>query len=467
MIMLKRRAPLAAHDPRPPDVRPTEPPRRRLRPRAVPTALALAVTAVVAVGALPPDAGRRTEAPGPAARADAERVRRTPADAWPHSARLDLAAWPARGRRTGDTALLARALRAWTDPAWRGRRSVEPGVQAGGPRSSARLLFADDVDGRAVVLLQDGDRTVRYGEPLHGGAPELAAALTEGADVTTAAVVVARSPRSVRLLLAPWITSAAVRDLRAPATTPRAVTRDGNGVTEPVAVAPAHGPCRRVPAVQLSSSPRTAAQPPSSPRFTGDRAFLLADLGGLVPARLTYLPAVRPGSRPRPAREAANEQGLGGWVASACRLAGLRGQGVRSVGHWAFATQELPERAGTATWVCTRADTWRGTDSVEYLFLAGRGAPARVVGRDRDTAQCGGLGRIVLAHTEWRAPSGTVYLLAAGSRAVTRLEPAAPVRGTGGGRLLAVPVPGGRPVGVTGRLPDGTRVGPPLSPAGP
>ncbi|MBL1104330.1 hypothetical protein JK361_06870 [Streptomyces sp. 5-8] len=466
MILQKRRSPLATRTPRlphvrpaDPHVRPADPPRRRHRLRAVTVlVLALAAIAGVAVLALPSDAGRRSGAPRPAAGAGAGHLRRTPADAWQHAARLDFAAWPPRGRRTGDAALLARALRAWTGPAWRGRRSVEPGVPAGGRGTSARLLFADDVDGRAVVLLQDGVHTVRYSEPLHGGRPELAAALTEGADVATAAaVVVARSPRSVRLLLAPWITTAAVRDLRAPAAAPRAVARDDDGVTEPVAVAPAGGPCRRVPAVQLHASPRNSE----------DHAFLLADLGGLVPARLTYLPDAQPGALPRPPREAAGEPGMGGWAASACRLAGLRGQGVRSVGRWVFAAQTLPERAGTATWVCIRADTWRGTGSAEYLFLAPGGTGARVLARDRDTAQCGGNGRNVLAYTEWRAPSGTAYLLAAGSRAVTRLEVAPPVRGTGGGRFLATPAPSGRPVLVTGRLPDGTRIDPPLSPGGP
>lgn len=424
---------------------------------AVAAALALAAAAAsAALLTLPSDAGSHSKAPWPAAGAGPGQVRRASADAWTHTARLDFAVWPARGRRTGDRALLARALRAWTDRAWRGHRSVEPGEPpAGGP--GVRLLFADDVDGRAVVLLQDGADTVRYSEPRHGGAPELTVARTEGADVTTAAVVVARSPRSVRLLLAPWIASAAVRDLRAPSSGTHALTRDGSGVTEPVAVAAADGPCRGVPVVQVRSSSAIA----------GDRAFLLADLGGLVPAHLTYLPAPRPGARPRPPREATAGAGLRGWAASACRLAGLHGQGVRSVDHWVFATQPLPERSGTAAWVCARAATWRGTGDVEYLFLTPGGTGAEVVGRERDTAQCSRVGQNVLAHTEWRAPSGTAYLLAAGSRAVTRLVVTAPVRTAADGRFLAVRTPGGRPVELTGRLPDGTRIDPPLSPVGP
>ncbi|MFF9765425.1 hypothetical protein ACF1GT_02170 [Streptomyces sp. NPDC014636] len=444
-----------------PHVRPTDLLRRGHRLRAVAAVLALAAATGAALLTLPSDAGRRGAAPRPAAGAGAQHLGQAAADAWTHTARLDFAVWPARGRRTGDTALLARALRAWTDPAGRGRRSVEPGDPVGGP--GTRLLFADDVDGRAVVLLQDGIHTVRYSEPPHGGKAELAVALTQDADVTTAAVVVSRSPRSVRLLLAPWIATAAVRDLRAPSAGTHAVTRDRNGVTEPVAVTAAgsvtaaDGPCRGVPVVQLRSSPRIAEE----------RAFLLADLGGLVPAHLTYMPAPRPGTLPRPPREATGEAGLRGWAASACRLAGLHGQGVRSVDHWVFATQPLPERSGNATWVCARAETWRGTGDVEYLFLAPGGTPARVVGRGRDTAQCSRFGQHVLAHTEWRAPSGTAYLLVAGSRAVTRLDVTAPVRSTADGRWLAVRAPSGRPVEVTGRLPDGTRIGSPLSPDGP
>jgi hypothetical protein len=155
------------------------------------------------------------------------------------------------------------------------------------------------------------------------------------------------------------------------------------------------------------------------------------------------------------------------WAASACRLTGLRGKGVRGVEHWVFARQALPERSGTASWVCVRADTWRGTGDVEYLFVGPGGARARAVGRGRDTEQCGGSGRNVLAHTEWRAPSGTTYLLAAASRTVTRLEVTTRARSGVDGRLLAVTAPRGRPVEVTGRLPDGTRIDSPLSPDGP
>ncbi|WP_225823391.1 hypothetical protein [Streptomyces naphthomycinicus] len=443
--------------PSPPPASPPGPIRRGRRPRAVTAALALLAATGALLLTLPSDAGRPSEAPRPAAGTHAEHLRRARADAWTHVTRPGLAAWPARGGRIGDTGLLARALRAWTDPGWRGRRSAEPGAPARGPGTSARLLFADDVDGRAVVVLQDGTHTVRYSEPPHGGTPELAAALTEGADVTTAAVVVGRSPRTVRLLLAPWITDAAVRDLRAPAVRPHALIRDGDGVTEPVAVAAGDGPCRGVPVVQVRSSPRIAE----------DRAFLLADLGGLVPARLTSLPTTRPAVRQRPPRAPTGAADVRDWAASACRLTGLRGKGVRGVDHWVFATQALPERSGTARWVCARADTWRGTGDVEYLFVGPGGTRARAVGRGRDTAQCSSSGRNVLAHTEWRAPSGTTYLLAAASRTVTRLEVTARVRSTVGGRLLAITAPRGRPVEVTGRLPDGTRIDSPLSPDGP
>ncbi|MFE0677343.1 hypothetical protein [Streptomyces sp. NPDC058867] len=433
--------------------RPTDLLRRRNRVRTAITAVVLAACAGGVALSLP-DGGRHPTAggdrSGPAAAVDADALVRTPADAWADTARVDFTAWPARGGRTEDRPLLERALRAWTDPSWSGRRSVEPGAAASGTGRAPRLLFAGDVDGRAVVVLHDGLTTVRYSEPPRGeGTAELVSALTDGADVTTAAaVVVSRGERSVRLLLAPWIAGAATRDLLAPGSEPVSLGRSASGLTDPVPVPPAGDDCRTWPVVQLSSSPR----------IVEDHAFLLTDLGGLSPAHLTYMPPPVPGERPRPPREATGPDALAGWSRTACRLDGLRGHGVRAVNHWVFAQQKLPERAGGATWVCARADTWRGPGRVEYLFLGPGGGAARSAGVREDTAECSRFGQDVVADIDWRAPSGKPYVLAAGSRSVVRVEATGPLEAVADGPFLAARNSGGGLPEVVGTLADGAEV---------
>ncbi|MFD6286629.1 hypothetical protein [Streptomyces sp. NPDC060205] len=377
-------------------------------------------------------------------------LRQTPAGVWADTARVDFTAWPARGARTGDRALLERALRAWSDPSWRGRRSQEAGAAPTGSGPAPHLLFADDVDGRAVVVLHDDLTTVRYSEPLDGdGTPELVSALTDGANVTTAAaVVVSRTPESVRMLLAPWIAEAGMRDLLAPDTPAREVSRSRTGLTEPLPVPSAGGDCRTWPVVQLRSSTRIVEK----------HAFLLTDLGGLSPVHLTYMPPPEPGVRPRPPREATGPDALRGWARTACRLDGMRGQGVRSVNHWIFAQQDLPERAGRATWVCARADTWRGPGRVEYLFLGPGTGPARSAGVRANTAECSRFGQHVLADVDWRAPSGSSYLLAAGSRSVGSIKASGPLRAEADGRFLAVRAPRNTDAKVVGQLPERAEV---------
>ncbi|MGC5562359.1 hypothetical protein ACPYPG_05880 [Streptomyces sp. FR-108] len=433
--------------------RPTDLLRRRHRVRSAVTlsllAACVAATAFSLTGdsGVPVEGGRQRTA---SKATDAALVRRTPADVWADTARVDFTAWPARGARTGDRALLERALRAWSDPSWRGRRSQEAGAASIGTGRAPRLLFADDVDGRAVVVLHDDLTTVRYSEPLTGdGAPELVSALTDGASVTTAAaVVVSRAPGSVRMLLAPWIAEAGTRDLLAPDTPARKVSRSRTGLTEPLPVPPADGDCRAWPVVQLRSSTRIVEK----------HAFLLTDLGGLSPVHLTYMPPPEPGVRPRPPREATGPDALRGWARTACRLHGMRGQGVRSVNHWVFAQQDLPERAGRATWVCARADTWRGPGRVEYLFLGPGTGPARSAGVRENTAECSRFGQDVLADVDWRAPSGASYLLAAGSRSVGRIEASGPLRARTDGRFLAVRAPRKTDAKVVGLLPERTEV---------
>ncbi|QQM45641.1 hypothetical protein [Streptomyces liliifuscus] len=431
--------------------RPSDLLRRRHRVRAVGTALTLAAVAVIAVVAVSDGAHHVGERTRHSSAVPAQRLLRAPAEAWADTTRLDFTAWPARGTLVTNRPLLDRAVLAWTDPAWPGRRVTEPGAAPTGFGRATRLLFADEVDGRAVVLLHDGLHLLRYSEPARGTGPaELVSALAEGADVTTAAAVtISRTPDSVRFLLAPWISRASVRDLLAPDIPARDVRRATNGVSLALPLSGAEGECTSKPVVQLRSSTR----------IVENHAFLLADLGGLMPAHLTYMPAPVPGVRPRPPAEATGPDALRGWARTACRLDTLRHQGVRAVNHWVFATQPLPERAGLGSWVCARADTWRGPGRADYLFLGPDDGPARSVGGRRNTAECSRFGQDVLADTRWRAPSGSWYLLAAGSRSVTRVESSRPVRAKADGRLLAARATSeGTDAVVTGRLPDGDEV---------
>ncbi len=75
----------------------------------------------------------------------------------------------------------------------------------------------------------------------------------------------------------------------------------------------------------------------------GSDTRLVTDLGELVPARLT---TGRPGS----AKDASGAEALGTWAPYACSLGAVRGQGVRSVNAWEFATQPPPDSSGSATW---------------------------------------------------------------------------------------------------------------------
>ncbi|MGW6982432.1 hypothetical protein ACWGE1_23835 [Streptomyces sp. NPDC054932] len=126
------------------------------------------ILTVLSVSTSPPDPGVRPAAGPAASRAlDPARLRRVPAQAWSDTARVDFTAWPARGGRTDDRDLLARALGAWAAP---GAIPVTttPRTSADPPAEPPQLLYAGERDGRAVVLLRDGDRVARYGESATG-----------------------------------------------------------------------------------------------------------------------------------------------------------------------------------------------------------------------------------------------------------------------------------------------------------
>ncbi|MFF5897006.1 hypothetical protein ACFY8O_13860 [Streptomyces argenteolus] len=413
--------------------------RRRHRMRAGATALVL--LAVAGGLALSGDRGTDGAEPVPAllrtvpgGALDPAKLLRTPPDQWADTSRVDFTAWPPRGGRTDDRALLERALGTWAGRPADATVTTTPGTSTVPPAEPPRLLFAGDLDGETVVLFHDGGvRAVRYAEPRAGqGAPALDFARVDDADVTTAAALaVGRSGSATRFLLAPWVAESATRDLLRPGTPARALPVDQDGVTAAVPRPGAGAGCVSWPAVQLRSSDRIVEK----------HAFLITDLGELAPVHLTHTPLPAAGVPPRQPREATGPDGLAGWAHTACSLLGLRGSGVRAVNDWHFARQPLPGTRSTADWVCTRADTWRGPGRVLVQFVPSASSPsarADVVSERRNTALCSRFGQHVAAGTLWKSPAGGWYALAAGSRAVRRIEISGSVRGRSDGPTLAV-----------------------------
>ncbi|MFJ6432791.1 hypothetical protein [Streptomyces sp. NPDC091416] len=434
--------------------RPSDLLRRRHRMRAVAAVAALCVLAggLVALteqGASAPAPGGARSAIAPAL--DPATLLRTAADEWADTSRIDFTAWPARGDLTGDRALLSRALRAWGRLPDGTAVSATPGTLAVPPAQPPQLLYAGEVDGTAVVLFHDrGVRVVRYAEPRAGsGTPALDFARTDGADVTTgAALVVSRDGDRARFLMAPWISRTTTRDLLAPDSPARTLQVNADGVTAAVPRPSPGGRCDSWPVLQLRSSER----------IVENHAFLLTDLGDLAPVHLTFTPGPAARAGARQPREATSSPALLAWARTACSLTALRGSGVRAVNNWNFAEQRLPESGTPAQWLCTRADTWQGPGRVLVQFLppssslTGQGT---VVADERDTALCSRFGQHVLAGTRWRAPSGHWYVLAAGSRAVSRIEATGAVRESAAGTTLAVRAPREAPVELTARLREG------------
>ncbi|MBY8886298.1 hypothetical protein K7472_15700 [Streptomyces sp. PTM05] len=437
--------------------RPTDLVRRRQHVRAgVGAALAVVVAAAL-LGVPGSDGG--TEASGPPGSAQAALAQaldpasllRADATAWQRADRLDFASWPARGDRTGDQALLGRALSAWGRPGASVHVSATAGTPSTPPAAPPRLLFAGDVDGAAIVLLYDGVRLVRYAEPLDGGSgTALDFARVDGAlGASASAVVLARSDGNASYLTAPWISGVSLRDLLSPSAAPQAIHRAADGVTDPVpsAQAATDANCGTAgatwPAIRLT--PR-AGVPGLAP-------FVLTDLGDLAPAHLTY--ATGRGAVPA---EATSADATAAWAHSACRLASVRGEGVRTVNTWAFADQPLPDGAGTAQWLCTRADDWSGDDHVLVQFLPPGSAPdtpAAVSASARSTAACGPLQPGVLSGVLWKARDGRWYLLGAGSPEVASLTATGGPRSTSPTRTLVVPARQTTQAELTGRLTTG------------
>ncbi|MFI0167497.1 hypothetical protein [Streptomyces sp. NPDC017095] len=426
--------------------RPTDLPRRRRHTKAV-LAAAAALAVCGALVALPdggwgPDgAAAPAGAVNPAATAalDPGRLTRVPPAAWRTSARTDFSVWPARGPLTGDPALLRRALAVWARPGGTVHVSATPGTATGGPAGPPQLLYAGEVDTARVVLLYDGLRVVRYAEPKDGtrGAALDFARVDGATGAGASALVLDRADGNVRYLTAPWVTKAAQRDLTRPESAVKPLPLAG-GVTAPLA-SPAvrSGGCASWGVLQLTDASGT---------------HLATDLGELVPAHLT---AGRPGA----AGEASDAQGLRAWAPFACSLAAERASGVRSVNAWAYAEQPLPDGSGSGTWVCTRAETWRGAGTAALAQFRTPGGPAgAVVAKGTDVPACGPRDPQVLAGVLWKSAAGSWYLLAAGGEDTASISATGGITASGRGPLLAVRAGQGARADLTGRLTDGRTV---------
>ncbi|MCX5387332.1 hypothetical protein [Streptomyces sp. NBC_00083] len=395
---------------------------------------ALLVALMLTVGqsgkdpAAPDPAGRSAAAAAPT---DPASLVRAPAAAWQSSSRIDFTVWPARGSLTGDTALLGRALAAWARPGPGVHVSAAPRTATGPASAAPQLLYAGRVDDTDIVLLYDGGRVVRYAETA-GGAAELTLSRADNSDVTTgAALALSRTANRTRFLLAPWVAESTTRDLLAPDTPARPLHIGDDGVSDAVARPGLSGPCSNWPALQLRSSERIAEK----------HAFLLTDLGALSPVHLTYTPPPGSGAPARQPREATSTAALVSWAHTACTLRSAAGSGVRAVNNWVFAEQQLPEGAGQAEWLCSRADTWNGPGRAFVRFQPPATPvrePGTLIADARDSSYCSRFNQHILADTRWNAPSGTPYLLAAGSRAVTRITVTGQVRADATGTTLAV-----------------------------
>ncbi|MFF2023706.1 hypothetical protein ACFVW2_18180 [Streptomyces sp. NPDC058171] len=429
--------------------RPTDLVRRRQHFRAAGVTLAALVVCGTLLG-LPgegwgPDgAAAPPYARNPAGQAalDPDQLTGAEATAWETSARTDFSVWPARGSHTKDKALLRRALAVWARPGGSVRVSATPGTASGAAPGPAQLLYAGEVDGARVVLFYDGLRVVRYAEPVEGTRDAaLDFARVDGAQRAGAgALVLGRTDGNVRYLTAPWVTEASMRDLREPGSTPVKLRRSAEGVTDPLAAGglpdPKTGLCSTWHVLQLEER--------------GGASRLLTDLGELAPARLTA-------GTPDGARDATGQGALDEWARTACSLAMLQGQGVRSVNSWAYARQPLPQGNGEATWLCTRGDTWRGGDARVLAQVLAPGKPvAAVAAQSSGSPACGAREPRVLAGALWKSDAGSWYLLAAGSAGVTEVSTTGDVAEKARGRFLAAPAQQGAQAQLRGRTADGS-----------
>ncbi|MFJ3668278.1 hypothetical protein ACIPSE_17740 [Streptomyces sp. NPDC090106] len=436
----------AEFDPCSLQARPTDLMRRRQHMKAaLAAAAALAVCGVLL--ALPGDgwgpdgAAAPVYAQNPAAQAalDPSRLTRVPATAWQAASRNDFSVWPARGELTDDSTLLRRALAVWARPGEQVRVSATPGTPSGGPSGPAQLLYAGVVDNARVVILYDGLRIARYAEPKDGteGAA-LDFARVDGASAAEAsAVVLGRTDGNVRYLTAPWVSGAVERDLLKPSSGAMALTLTA-GVTSPMSGAGAQsGGCTSWNVLEVTGR---------------DGTGLLSDLGELVPARLTT-------GRPGAVHDVSGAGSLRTWAPYACSLGAMRSAGVRTVNAWAYASQALPEANGTAQWMCTRAETWRGGGTrVLAQFRTPGGTYGAVAAKSENGPACGPRDPNVLAGVLWKSEAGAWYLLAAGGKDTASIDATGAVKGSAQGNLLVLKAKEGAQAGLKGTLESGRSI---------
>ncbi|MFD0006625.1 hypothetical protein ACFVJ4_29920 [Streptomyces sp. NPDC127178] len=381
-------------------------------------------------------------AQNPAAEAalDPAQLTKVPPLAWQSAARTDFSVWPARGDLTGDSALLRRALAVWARPGEKVTVSATPGTPSGGPAGAPQLLYAGTIDTARVVILYDGLRIARYAEPTDGtaGAALDFSRVDNATRAEASAVVLSRADGNVRYLMAPWVKGTAERDLLKPGAGAMDLTVT-EGVTSPMASPAAQqaGACSSWNALQVTDS-------------AGSR--LLTDLAELVPARLTT-------GRPGATRDVTGVQALHTWAPYSCWLGALRSAGVRTVNAWSFAQQTLPDGTGTADWVCTRAETWRGGGERVLAQFRTPGTPqAAVVAKAQNVPACGQRDPHVLAGVLWKAQAGGWYLLAAGTRDTESIRATGGVRGSAEGSQLAVRTKQGAQAELKGTLESGRSI---------
>ncbi|MER6466648.1 hypothetical protein ABT278_40125 [Streptomyces sp. NPDC001228] len=436
----------AEFDPCALQARPTDLMRRRRHTKA-----ALAAAAALAVcGALVTLPGGGWGADGaaapvyaqnPAAQAalDPAQLTKVPAGAWKTAARTDFSAWPARGALTGDTALLRRALAVWARPGGTVRVSATPGTQTGGPAGPPQLLYAGDVDAARVVIFYDGLRIARYAEPKDGTAgAALDFARVDGASGAEAdALVLGRSDGNTRYLTAPWVTKVAERDLLKPTSGAMDLGLT-DGVAAPLAgSALQQGSCTSWNVLQLTDA---------------QGVHLATDLGELVPALLTS-------GRPGHTEDASGARALRDWAPFACSLSAERSTGVRTVNAWSFAEQPLPDGSGSGSWVCTRAETWRGDGAVSLAQFRTPGSRyGAVAAKGSDVTACGPRDPHVLAGVLWKSGAGHWYLLAAGDRDTASVRATGGVTASAQGALLTARAEQGARADLTGTLTDGSGI---------
>ncbi|SCK56065.1 hypothetical protein H180DRAFT_05190 [Streptomyces sp. WMMB 322] len=439
--------------------RPTDLLRRRQHLRAALSAVA----AVVVCGGLlglpgdswgPDGAAAPLYARNPAAEKALEpaSLTRVAAGAWKDASRTDFSAWPARGDLTDDDGLLRRALAVWARPGGKVRLSVTQGTSPGPPSGPPQLLYAGRVDGAKVVLLHDGLRAARYAEPegADSGGAVLDVARTDGADTAeSGALVISRSDSNVRYLTAPWVSKAAEVDLLQSDDEGRSLNREDDGVLVSL-TGPGRDPreCNRWPGLLLSTRGKS-------------KRHLYTDLGELTPARLTS------GSPTKKPRDATSATARGRLAHTACGFRSMVGGGVRSVNTWKFATQLLPGGMRSATWLCTRGETWRGNGARIFTSFRRsglkRGEQAVFTSRASDTPACGPRRPHAVSGALWKSDAGNWYVLAAGSRKVAGIRATGKSGGPSGsspGRKLALLAKKGAEAKISARLANGEKLEP-------